>query len=682
MGKNKFATAPFNFIPLPSKVLIRYRNKEELPGHDRFYVKEDDTQFYSGEISYSIKISKDSALMIGGGAPWREPLRENEVVEWKWKKGKTGFVGQDFFKNADGKFAIPGNSIRGLLRQNVQILGMCHFKNDIEDSTYLFRDWTSDKDKKRREYYKAAVGMKEETQEEDKNKKTFVHLEKLNAGYIYMDKKNHYRICPAKLLGEKKFFKIAEENLRPMIENDSRVSRVSFMYNEGLPKLKKGELKDKDKIRGLKNNRYRPYRTEVTFNTNNEQKRITEISLDDSIEKSYKGVLFSSGYVPLKRAHYVIGEMDRDSAEAIELDENSKEIRGYNQDLVRTKKETNDFYMLPKKIGEKYKKPVFYVHSNGYTYIGMTPYLRILYPYSVWDGIPDTQNQAGLDYAQAMFGFHEESETEEMEGNEAGAEGYRSRLSFTDAVAEKREYDDALEVRDRIVLGEPKATCYPEYLMQDEEGDTLNSYIDKFQIRGVKQYWLINGIRPHKKNGEKINPDIWKGFRPIREGTFKGKIYFENLTGDELGLLVYGIKIKEEGEGQAWQTLGMAKAFGYGKIQFTDLKIKIIDFDKLYQNFFIKDMFMSDAPGPDDFIKQYKEYVQKNFKLNIENEGSIQDFIYMKTEIMDQKITEYQNLNGFKDKKILPNVRSYRDKITNLLEEEKKTKTDKRKDPS
>ena len=92
MGKNKFATAPFNFIPLPSKVLIRYRNKEELPGHDRFYVKEDDTQFYSGEISYSIKISKDSALMIGGGAPWREPLRENEVVEWKWKKGKTVFL--------------------------------------------------------------------------------------------------------------------------------------------------------------------------------------------------------------------------------------------------------------------------------------------------------------------------------------------------------------------------------------------------------------------------------------------------------------------------------------------------------------------------------------------------------------------------------------------------------------
>ena len=65
MGKNKFATAPFNFIPLPSKVLIRYRNKEELPGHDRFYVNEDNTQFYSGEISYRIEISEDSALMIG-----------------------------------------------------------------------------------------------------------------------------------------------------------------------------------------------------------------------------------------------------------------------------------------------------------------------------------------------------------------------------------------------------------------------------------------------------------------------------------------------------------------------------------------------------------------------------------------------------------------------------------------
>ena len=133
MGKNKFATAPFNFIPLPSKVLIRYRSKKELPGHDRFYVNEDNTQFYSGEISYRIEISKDSALMIGGGTSWREQLREDEVVEWKWRNGRRSFYGQDFFQNADGKFAIPGNSIRGLLRQNVQILGMCHFKNDIED---------------------------------------------------------------------------------------------------------------------------------------------------------------------------------------------------------------------------------------------------------------------------------------------------------------------------------------------------------------------------------------------------------------------------------------------------------------------------------------------------------------------------------------------------------------------
>ena len=81
-------------------------------------------------------------------------------------------------------------------------------------------------------------------------------------------------------------------------------------------------------------------------------------------------------------------------------------------------------------------------------------------------------------------------------------------------------------------------------------------------------------------------------------------------------------------------------------------------------------------------MKDEKQQQVKNFKLNIEDEGSIQDFIYIKTEIMDQKITEYQNLDGFKDKKILPNVRSYRDKITKLLEEEKKMQTDKRKDPS
>ena len=56
---------------------------------------------------------------------------------------------------------IPGNSVRGLIRSNIQILGMCQTKYDIENSTFMYRDWVST-DKRRKEHYKKEVNLKEE----------------------------------------------------------------------------------------------------------------------------------------------------------------------------------------------------------------------------------------------------------------------------------------------------------------------------------------------------------------------------------------------------------------------------------------------------------------------------------------------------------------------------------------
>ena len=71
MSDKIYATAPFNFIPFPEKVLIRYTAAESLPRHDRYYGLESEYG-YSGEISYKIEIAEDSALMIGGGRAWKK----------------------------------------------------------------------------------------------------------------------------------------------------------------------------------------------------------------------------------------------------------------------------------------------------------------------------------------------------------------------------------------------------------------------------------------------------------------------------------------------------------------------------------------------------------------------------------------------------------------------------------
>lgn len=628
MSDKIYATAPFNFIPFPEKVLIRYTAAESLPRHDRYYGPESEYG-YSGEISYKIEIAEDSALMIGGGRAWK---KEEFVCD-----------GQDFFKNSEGNYTIPGNSIRGLIRQNVQILGMGHWKQDIEDTVYLYRDWLST-DKKRRTFYRTALGLKEDPEDA----KPWDRPEKLRAGYICQDRKDHYVICPAEKIGEKFFVKISEEKLRPMLGESSK---VHYMYTEEICGLRPSELKDKNVISKYRNKNYRPYYcTYVTFNQN--QGEISAISADRQQQNRYRGCLFSSGYISGKRAHYLIGDMSRNRAEYLELDAADNAIRLYKLDLSRTKKEKHPFYKLPDQIGFNHRKPIFYIQEKGHIYIGMTPYLRIFYPHSVWDGIPDSQDEEGLDYAEALFGFRKKMKRED---GKMHWEAYRSRLSFTDAVSPKAK----LGKKTAILPGEPKASCYPEYLAQNPEAEELSSYIDEdFQIRGMKQYWLIQGMRPHgipKKIG---NSRVWRGIRPVQTGSFFGKIYYENLTGDELGLLLYAVKLSEN----AWQTLGMAKAYGYGKVRFTDIQVKNDNLEKLYSDFFCQgeERYLQASGEPGPWIDLYKTYVKERYEIEIEQEESIRDFLYMKTKIMDQAGTAYQQLGEFKEKRILRRVRDFR----------------------
>ena len=184
----------------------------------------------------------------------------------------------------------------------------------------------------------------------------------------------------------------------------------------------------------------------------------------------------------------------------------------------------------------------------------------------------------------------------------------------------------------------------------------------------MKQYWLIQGMRPHAIPKKIGNSRVWRGIRPVQTGSFFGKIYYENLTGDELGLLLYAVKLSEN----AWQTLGMAKAYGYGKVRFTDIQVKNDNLEKLYSDFFCQgeERYLQASGEPGPWIDLYKTYVKERYEIEIEQEESIRDFLYMKTKIMDQAGTAYQQLGEFKEKRILRRVRDFRTE-----EELRKTET-------
>lgn len=84
---------PYNFIPFSDTVICRYGSLDEIPGHDK-----QDTGLLSGEIDVSVRAETPLLFRNPNGS-------------------------EDFPKNSQGQYTIPGSSLRGLIRENMQILG-------------------------------------------------------------------------------------------------------------------------------------------------------------------------------------------------------------------------------------------------------------------------------------------------------------------------------------------------------------------------------------------------------------------------------------------------------------------------------------------------------------------------------------------------------------------------------
>lgn len=639
------AKAPFNFVSLPSKFIERYEDETQLPEHGRLYSKEEG--YYSGEISYKAVIDDKSALFISDGKLSTD--KRSKTDDNREKKV------DEFFKNAHGQYTIPGSSMRGLIYNNIQILGLCDPRDFIEDSRFTYRDVASN-DNHHNKKYKQILGIEQGKGKSVKGKeKSKEDLHGVRAGYLRKDGER-YELTPAK-----NYYKVKEDEIPDKLKNDDK-KRICCMYSD--QEEQKTEFQNtkqkKGKAAKIENPDYHPYYCPIYYKLNDKKQVLPNTLQFDGGKNLEKGYLMCAGFISGKQTHYVIGA--KESSGVISIEENSEAIRLYQDDLARRKQtfakdinnsdgeqtssdkgnKNEEFYELPK--DNETEKPVFYLEHEGIIYLGMTPYLRILYKYSVHDGIHP--KKVRIDYAKAMFGFMQDSK------DKKNSSAYKSRLSFTDAPAEGEiKMGEPVE----ILPASPKPTCYPEYILQNK--DYLDSYADHgFTIRGYKQYWLSDKLKRMKReDGAEENQNVVRKIRPIQNGKFQGKIYFENLTKDELGLLAYALKIKDG----AYQGIGMAKAYGYGRIRIEDIEIKSYDYDAMYHSFaYGQDSYTKE--NVDELIKAYKEYVLHEREINIQDDPGIDEFIYMKTHILDAALTEYQKLDEFSENRILPTVKEYK----------------------
>ena len=611
MSGEKGVRAPYNFVPFHTKgssgtaqkgrvekVLVRYQDLADLPRHDVI-----DPELKTGEIHVTMRA--ETPVFVSD--------------EHKKKAGDRTVDDPHFPRGPNGRFMLPGSTIRGMVRENMQILGfgLVLPGEDLEDYQVYFREISAARDSAGdplKKYYREALDI---VPGRDIRGKSYSIPQRVEAGYLRRSG-NDYYIQPTKA---------------PYI----RVPKGSAALAQA--GLSEGYAKTVKVAYIAKNSRLDAIRQS-----------------DHAVGGMEQGVLLYTG-MPIgggkdskqHNARYLFPAADE---EALPVEISKEDELSYRIDLedrTNSLKAYYDprFWALPEE-GEE--KPVFYIWHEGHTYFGMSLFLRIGYRHKFSDGLPARQierreGSVPLDYTHAMLGF-------------AGKEhSYRSRVSFGDFPARgSPEEGPAI----RTILAQPKPSWYAGYV---EAGKHYNE--DEFYLRGYKLYWLKDaGATPMPDGKETVGSTL----RPLRSGTvFQGVIRYKNLHPDELGLLLWALRLDDG----CFQSVGMGKPYGFGRMKLTIDRLLEYDAGSLYTPDNLCRLPVStDQNSIERYIKLYDNYacgvlhIKKPSKKapSVSSESAIKDFFYMRKtirgrdEVSYMELPEYKNMAG-----TLPAVREIRE---------------------
>lgn len=574
------AHAPYNFVPFSNRIMVRYQSPDELPPHDVW-----DPALKSGEIH--VTLEAQTPVLVSDG-------RERNIAR--------------FFKGADGTYQIPGSTMRGLLRQTMQILGLGHIrvKEDMEDYQIFFRNVAGRSNsigKALKDYYAGSV-MKIRT--ERVNGKSISNPEAVCGGYLHRKAGAYY--------------------IQPTVSPVLRVFR---------------KHKDVAQFEDL---------TAKSFPVSYWENGQTVLELSREVHPGWRqGTMLCTGR-PVGRVPnglYLFPEEDL-QAESIPISE--ADVLSYQADWENRKNvlKPKEFWALPKE-GEA--KPVFFLSYEGHTYFGMTKMLRVGCRYPLSHGLPPRhreyteQSELVLDYPHAMLGY-------------AGKNcAYRSRVSVGDF---RLEGPGQVLPGIKTVLGGPKASFYPTYVA---EGKNYNQ--EDFRLRGHKLYWHKEEAKADAPaNG---NERVATTLYPLDKGSvFHGVIRYRNLHPDELGLLLWCIRL----EPGCFHGIGMGKPYGFGRVKATIRRLVEWDAEALYCPEGLAGA-AGETSNPEDaietYIRTYDRYVSAALNLkkpkkepSLRGCPEIQDFFYLRGAIRGGEAVGYMAMPDFSMCSALPDVETER----------------------
>lgn len=624
---NRTAHAPYNFVPLPEKIV---RVDYSIPGHDTYTGH---TGYLECTLATLSPTYTRAALDPEFFARWADNIRE------MMRDGQARQRYAQFFCLDDAhRPVIPGSSLRGMTRALIEIVG------------YGKIQWVT----RRRLFFRTvdntAVGKHYRDRMTDKVEGGFLR----KRGEQYSIRKCHIaRVRREKLGGKNRIYEGRPLTPRwtgkpaqyipvwvELSTNRRFVQRIEYQQTDGLQEgrlIITGDVPRKNK--------------EFVFLLPEEHAE--QITVADEL---------------VERFH--------DEDQITQWQE-----RAFSTDRPRSGCRQDHGMLRKDRFLQEEGDPVFFLRENGeIVFFGRAQMFRLPYAHSSVDLVPADlrqQDDSVIDLPEAIFGYVPEG------GRTTARAG---RVYFTDAVCEPNQRsvwlsEDPITLQ---ILASPKPTTFQHYLVQDEEKGhnpdnkrQLAHYgtptSDETVIRGHKLYWHKQeglGIRDFAESG----PVDWDTdtqrtqIKPVKAGvTFRFRVYFENLCDFELGALLWSLALPGEAGKDYCHSLGIGKPLGLGSVKITPT-LYLSDRTSRYTQLFAgTDWHRGEKQESDlqSFIRCFEDFVLK--RMDAQERGQAQSLreverIKMLLKMLewpgpDRALTEYmviEPVNEFKERPVLP----------------------------
>lgn len=484
-------TTPYNFVPLNKKVV---------------------SPWWANYISHDIPFenAQSGALELTITAKSPIYVRNSGKNETAFNKDKNGYF-------------IPGSSIKGMIRNVLEIMSFGNMSTKVADQKYSVRDFQN----------------KDIYPKENLGSQTFCGwLQKVNGEYLLTDCGKSGRIAHKeldKLCGSKKisdYYKTAT-NIKTDKDKSSKSKNTLFPF-AGKHRF---TFSHEDVMRRI-----------YKFDPNGKEEGEIVLTGQPSVRKEPK-----DGQASGKHLEFIFFQSNRAPEKVEESVIKNFFFAYYDHDRNQQK---DDWKWRGQQLKNGEKIPVFFRRRDdgkGIKDIGLSYLYKITYDYSVLDSIRNLQGDVNNhDLSDCIFGYTK------------GLDSLKSRVHVSHARLNGSV--ESLEPVNAVLAG-PKASYYPTYIDQgsNETVARYKTFMDKnATISGWKRYPVRNGeVAPNAAPND--NENILTHFRPLpQESTFKCTISYHNLRLEELGALISAITFHKTDN--LFHSLGMAKPLGYGKV--------------------------------------------------------------------------------------------------------------------